>query len=182
MKTKTLLLAAAVASIFMTSCAKKVLFNNQIRETLEVANIPLEGIQFYNDKKLVLRRELKMGDAALESGTVKFLKGKTIEFLTLPAQTPGVCRAADKEKLIIAFDRGRREVLEFRNLSNNGKESVYQLYSDGWEVDNAAKILYNGKEYSIQENKRDVKLMIKKDVYDKIKIKKRKMKGVKVRS
>jgi hypothetical protein len=182
MRTKTLL-PLIVVGILMTSCARKVHFNNQIRETLEAANIPLKSIQFYNDKKLVLRRELAQDETAVESGTVKYKNGKSIHFLILPAETPGVCKKVEDDKLTIVFDSGEGKELEFRNLQGESEKSQYQLFDEGWKVGkNKTKIIYGGKEYSIHQEKRHIKLLIKKGDYNKIKIQKTRMKGVKVRT
>jgi len=181
MKIKTLLLVVVVLSALTSSCSKKVYFNNQMRETLEVANIPLTGLQFYNDKKIVLKRKLKSGSTEVESGKVKLKKGEHIHFLILKKKTPGVLKNINGNELSIAFENGEGKQLFFEDSPNHGRKIDYQLNVEYNHKKKRATIIYDGKEYILHEHGRDARLMVKKDDLNKIKVKKSRMKGVRLK-
>lgn len=180
MKVKTLIFLVALASV-ASSCSKKVYFNNQMRGNLEVAAIPLTGLQFYNDQKIVLKRKLKSESTKVQSGTVQLKDGEYIHFLILKKKTPGVCKELSKNELSIAFEQGEGKLLKFKHIKRKDLSRGYELVLNASKSKAASpKVFYNGKEYFIHQGE-DAKLMVKRDDISKVKVKKQRMKGVKIK-
>ncbi|MEE4197545.1 MAG: hypothetical protein V2I54_07870 [Bacteroidales bacterium] len=178
MKSKALI-TILILSIIISSCTPKVYFTSEIRERVEGANISLKDLQYYNDVKLTLKRELESGKTQVESGEVKLENGKYIHYIILKPKTPGVCKHIYSNQLSIAFEQGPNKILDFGKPKGGYDFSPYQIYANEWN-NNVGMIMYEGKEYYIQPNGSHAKLMIKKSALNKIDIEKRKMKGVRL--
>ncbi len=180
MKVKTLFFAILVVML-ASSCSKRVYFNTQMQKTLEVADIPVTGLQFYNDEKIVLKRKLKSETTMVESGTVQLKDGEYIHFLILQKKTPGVCKKNENDELSIAFEQGDGKLLKFKNIKGKDMSKEYELLLDGPNnTFDSPKVIYDGMEYFVHQGK-DVRLMVKRDDVSKVKVKKERMKGVKIR-
>lgn len=177
MKAKTLVLTLAVASIFLSSCAKQVYFNQDIKGKLESANIKPTDLQFYTDQKIVLRKDFKSSGTKVESGKVKLEKGQEINFVIFKANTPGVCKSYTDDELKIAFEEGKGKLLTFRKV-NNGKSAAYQLVVP--KKNSNEKIMYGGAEHTLHEHGFTTRLKIEKSSLDDVKIKKERVKGLRV--
>ena len=178
MRIKTLVASLAIASIFLTACAKKVYFNQDIKGKLESANIKPTDLQFYTDEKIVLRKDFKKSDTKVESGKVKLEKGKKIDFLIFKANTPGICKSYNDDELKIAFENGDGKVLTFKKLQSGGKKGQYQLVVP--EANSGKKIMYGGFEHTLHEHGYTTKLKIEKSNLDNVKVKKSRVKGLRV--
>ncbi len=180
MKVKTLFFAALVI-VLASSCSKKVYFNTQIHETLEVSDIPVTNLQFYNDKKIVLKRKLTSATTRIESGTVQLKDGEYIHFLILNKKTPGICKKTNDDELNIAFESGDGKFLKFKRIKGKDLSREYELILDGPNNSTTSpKVIYDGMEYFVHQGK-DVRLMVERDDVSKVKVKKDRMKGVKIR-
>ncbi len=178
MRTKTLFVLVAVASIFLSSCAKIVYFNQDIKGKLASANIQPTDLQFYTDEKIVLRKDFHNSDTKIESGKVKFENGQKIEFLIFKAKTPGICKSYTDDELKIAFEEGDGKVLTFKKLKNGGKVGQYQLVVP--QPNSNENIIYGGFNYTLHEHGRTAKLKIAKSNLDNVTVKKNRVKGLRV--
>lgn len=178
MKNKTLLVLVAVASVFLSSCAKRVYYTENVRKNLEEVGINPSDLQFYNDKKIVLRRDLDIGSTTVQSGKIKNGKGKKISFLILKPKTPGVCKSYAKDELKIAFEDGEEKVLTFKNLTISDRRTDYAL--DIPSNQDKVKVMYGGHAYTLYKEGKGARLLIKKDDADRVRVEKHRMKGLRV--
>lgn len=164
--------------LLVSGCAPKVYFTNDIRSRIENANIPLTELQYYNDRKVTLKRQLTSGTTEVKSGKVKLENGMYIHYIFLNPKTPGICKQIYDNKLGIAFESGSRNILAF-GQSEEGSSDPYQIFAIEW-VNGIGRINYEGKDYYIQPEGGNAKLMIRKSVLNKIDVDKRRMKGLKI--
>ena len=108
-----------------------------------------------------MRRELSSGETKTNKGTIKFEGDKQIEYVTIPAHTPGICiDNSDPNRLFIKFDSDNTSSLWFSKMTNG----TYEICADKWFDNNrVAKVTYNGKHYVISHPDSWAKLMVKKD-------------------
>jgi len=178
MKAKVLGIFFLVCFLF-TCCTPKVYFTKDIRNRIESANISLNNIQYYNDRKVILRRELESGYTKVQSGKVKLENGRYINYIILGSKTPGICTNSFTDKLNIAFESGQGTSLTFGLSPETGNFSRYQIFALQW-TGQIGKIEYDGETYYIQQKGSGAQLMIKKKVLNKIDVEKRRMKGVRI--
>jgi hypothetical protein len=152
-----------------------------IRQRIENANLSIKEIQFYNDQKVTLRRELESGKTQVESGKVKLENGKYIHYIYLQQYTPGICKEISPNALDLSFEKGSGRILTFGTpeVMFGPSERPYQLQAIEWK-DGIGKILYDNDYYYIQPRGSEAKLKIKKSVLNKIKVEKRTMKGLRI--
>jgi hypothetical protein len=196
---KKILFIAVVLPFLLSSCSfykkafhvAKTPFTSKERRLLESNDISLEKIQFYNDKKIVLKRELDSADTKVKSGLVQLENGKYINIVTLEKETPGTCTGVTDSSILVSFEDGDNSQMMFIHSTNEA--APYTLHTiDG-------KISYQNQQYdvhissgpsitsSVQTKDKRMKpiettsLLIKKNVTHSKKIKKRVMKGHKVK-
>lgn len=167
--------------IFFTSCSRLVYFTRDVRERLENSNIPLTAIQYYNDKKVTLMRELESDHTDVQSGKVKFENGKYINYIILKQKTPGVCNTIFSDQFGISFEPGNDHTINFiEHFREYYNTYLYQIFALEW-INNVGKVSYEGYIYNILPKGSDARLMIEKDVLNNIDIDKRRMKGIKIK-
>ncbi len=77
--------------LLLAACSSpKTYFTSSIRNCVENNRVPLEKIQFYADRDIVLRRDMETGETKVNAGVVKFENGHYVNIVTLPKNTP-VC-------------------------------------------------------------------------------------------
>jgi len=162
--------------ITMNSCTPKVYFTQDIKNRLEQNKVDLKSIQFFNDRKVTLKRELKSGDAKVSSGKVKFENGRFINLIILKPYTPGIIEYKYPEYLTISFEFGLGKTIDFGKPKNGSMYGAYQILAEKWE-NNLGKINYDLQDFYIQPEGAGAKLMIKKSELTKINIDKRVIKG-----
>lgn len=81
-------------------------FSRELQMRFAAFNVDLKRVQFYIDQKLVLTRYLDSAKAEVQSGTVKFINGKLINEIIIPAYTPGVIESADMGGVRVSFENG----------------------------------------------------------------------------
>ncbi|MEI8280652.1 MAG: hypothetical protein WCG87_12910 [Bacteroidota bacterium] len=194
---KTYLLLLTL-TVFLSSCNlyKKVFhtaktpFTSRERKQLESNEISLEMVQFYNDKKIILKRTLDSAGTNIKSGEVQLENGKYINYVTLEKETPGKCVSFTDSTVSVTFEEGDNTQLVFMrppndNLpyalhTNNGEinyqGSKYRLHVNAASIDNI-KSKTKGSKYSSA----NTGLLIKKNVLYSKKIQKRVMKGQKIK-
>jgi len=179
MKTaKYFVLISAACSI--AACGvPKTYFTNNIRQAMERDKVPLTKIQFYNDKEVVLGREMDEGEAIVKGGSITFVNGVKKELIVLKAHTPGICTQTGDNTLTVSFDMGDGRELHFGKPANSTDNTPYTIFADKW-VKNYGEITYDGKRFYIQPGSADARLMIQRNVVNKEERKQSVMKGRKV--
>ncbi len=164
--------------IMGTSCSNKSYFTPNTRKLIEAKSVTLSKIQFYVDKDIVLERDVKTGEAEVNSGKVTIENGKTVNKIVLKRNTPGVCSNARSNGLDISFEAGDGKSVVFSEVANAKPGDPYQISAEKW-IKDLGQVTYDGNKYYIVEGS-DARLLIMKKVIDNITVKERKMKGVKV--
>jgi hypothetical protein len=164
----------------ITSCgSSKTYFTADIRGKVEASHQPLEKIQFYADRDIVLRRDMETGEAKVSSGKVKIENGHYVNIITLKKNTPGVCTVARGNAVDISFEQGINKYLTFGKTRYAAPEDPYRILANNWENDYGV-IMYEGKQYYIQPEGTEAGIMIKSSVLKKSVVDEREMKGRKV--
>ena len=81
-------------------------FSRELQMKLAAFNVDVRRVQFYTDQKLILTRNLDSGKAEVSSGTIRFINGKKINEIVIPAYTPGVIESADLNGIRVSFETG----------------------------------------------------------------------------
>ena len=180
MKINLKILTYIISVLIISSCSQKVYFNTQVRKQLEDLNIPLNKLQFYVDRDVILRREISKEETKASSGVVKFENGKYVNIIKLPMYTYGLCTKIYPNKLNISFEDVDGKFLTFGYPKNGSDENAYQINADEWNG-NIGKINYEGKVFYIDEKSSDAKIMINQQWKAKKDVKQRVMKGRKIK-
>jgi hypothetical protein len=83
-----------------------VAFSRELQMRLAAYTVDVKRVQFYIDQKLVLTRFLDSAKAEVSSGTVRFINGKLINEIIIPAYTPGIIESVDAYGLRVSFENG----------------------------------------------------------------------------
>ncbi len=83
-----------------------VAFSRELQMRLAAYTVDVKRVQFYIDQKLVLTRFLDSAKAEVSSGTVRFINGKLINEIVIPAYTPGIIESVDAYGLRVSFENG----------------------------------------------------------------------------
>ncbi len=176
---KKILLGLLTVSLLM-SCGSSKYFNEDYRQSIESAGKNIKDVQFYNDGKIVLQRKVNSDDLQTTKGKVKFKRGRYVEIIKIPKNTPGVCIKDNIKGLIISFEKNDNLNINF--LGNKDK-SFYRISDDkNWlltkQVDNRY-IQYGEKRYEVIKGS-SVQLKMKDKIKYEKKKDKRKVKGRKI--
>jgi len=171
MKFLKILSLVVVTAFILTSCNKKVYFNQSMRSRIQSGSEKnIEKIQFYNSDKIVLQLKTSSESKELKGGKVKFKDGYYYYTIKIPKETPAIAKHLDEDRLKVYFEEGDDRYLVF------GKDGyTYDLFGlnegDGFYVN------FEGKKMKVLEKGN---LMIKKKSDVKVSKKDRKVKGVKL--
>jgi hypothetical protein len=146
---------------------------------LEKKGVSLEEIQYYNSKKIVLKRVLEEGKTRVKTGKVKMEDGELVHYIVVKKHTPGIVVEAKNNLLQTKFEDGPMRELTFGIDPSKSKSRGYSLTADEWK-NRKGRIVYDNEVYYIQPGGGDAKLMIKKKSLTKKKKIKRKMSGLKL--
>ncbi len=164
----------------MVACGSpKTYFTSSIRAQVENSHQPLEQIQFYSDRDIVLRRDLQTGETKVTSGKVKIEHGHYVNIITLKKNTPGVCTVVKNNVVGISFESGENKFLNFGKTKFAKPDDPYRILANEW-INDYGLITYEGKQYHIQSSGTEASIMIKTKLLKKSKTEEREMKGRKV--
>jgi len=172
MKKYSLLYIFTGLLIFVSSCSNTIYFTKEIRYELYRSNLSITKVQFYNSRKIVLKRNLSYAETKLARGKIKLENGQYIEEIIIPDNTPGVATGQGKNYLNVAFENGRNRELKFKLNTNN----YFQLSPEGWN-NNSGKVVYDTLIYVIENGSEKALLKVKKDIIYNFQLKKRIVKG-----
>ncbi len=103
-------------------------FSRELQMKLAAYNVDVKRVQFYIDQKLVLTRALDSAKAEVASGTVRFINGKLINEIVIPAYTPGIIESADLNGVRVSFESGN----SFLFVPAEG-EDKYVVAGNNWD-------------------------------------------------
>lgn len=171
MKILKVLSLALVTAFILTSCNKKVYFNDSMRTRIESGGDKnIEKIQFYNSDKIVLQLKTTSKSKELKGGKVKFKNGYYYYTIKIPKETPAIAKYLDSDKLKVYFEKGEDRYLIF-GKSDHTYDLLGRNESDGFYVN------FEGKKMKVLEYGN---LMIRKKSDVKVSKKDRKVKGLKL--
>ncbi len=164
--------------LFTTSCSDKILFTNEMRYRLHDNNLDIGKLQFYNSKKIVLKRNLTYDETKVAKGKIRFENGEFTEEIIIPKNTPGVAVGEGQNFLNIAFERGNKRYLKF--LKN--MDDYFQLSAENWDYNGYGRVTYDSSIYYILPGGDKALLKVSKDNMYNYEKRKRKVKGIKIRN
>ncbi|MBE0649395.1 MAG: hypothetical protein IH595_01010 [Bacteroidales bacterium] len=115
-------------------------------------------VQFYNSKKIVLKRNLTYKETKLARGKIKYQNGQYFEEIIIPKDTPGVLDKNGSHMMSVAFEKGKNRALNF--VLN--KNDHYQLSALVW-ADGYGRVSYDTLVYYVEPKSASAQLMVKKD-------------------
>jgi hypothetical protein len=138
------------------------LFSEDERLRLEVREVPITSVQFYNDKEIILRRKMNSSDLTVAGGVIKTVDGRQVEEIKIPRYTPCVADSFANGHLYIRFERGDDRQIRFYKNSYN----MYQVDAERW-IAGKGKVEYAGVVYFIENAGNDALLVVRKSkLYD----------------
>jgi len=142
-------------------------FTRDLYNKLRAYNIDLRKVQFFVDQQLVLSRFMDMNKAEVTSGVVKFLNGKYINEIVIPAYTPCVCDSVDVDGLRVSFEKGNNS---FKFINNKYSPDFFIFSGNNWK-DGTCEVMYDKIPYRAScgscGSAADVKLVVKQSDIDK---------------
>ena len=171
MKNKVLIISAISLLIIMSSCTKRIYFNQYLRNKIENKNLDIQKVQFYISKTIVLQRIMPIDEAEIARGEIKFENGNYIDQIIINKDTPGACEFFNNDKLYISFENDNTLTF-YRNTFDN----YYELLVNK-DIDNYNGVVYDSLIYNVNTKAEHTKLWIKKDEIYRQEIKQRIVKG-----
>ena len=170
-----------IGIVLISGCSPKVYFTGDIRQKMDENKIKMTDVQYYNDRQLVLRRELTSGDVNVTAGKIKIENGRYINEIVIKKLTPAICVEEGTNTLKVTFEEGPGKVISFGvdGKSKSAQTLPYQIQADDW-IKDFGKVFYDGQVYFITPGGSETKLLISKTKLEKTSIDKRYAKGVKV--
>ncbi len=158
--------------ISLNSCSNLIYFTQDIKEDLQVNNLDIEKVQFYNSKKITLKRSLSKEETQLAKGTILLENGQYYEEIIIPKRTKGVAVRKGTKFLKVAFENGDNRSLRF----DMNEEQMYQISADSWD-NNFGCIIYDTTTYFIVPKSSNTLLMLNKEYISNYEKKRRVLKG-----
>jgi hypothetical protein len=154
--------------ITASSCASKnsLYLTQQLRDRISSYSISPDQVQYFNDRKFILQRNISKDEARVVGGKVKFINGQYVERIVIRKMTPGVCEDFGPEFINVSFETGENRKLRF-SANYKGR---YQISAIEWrrgfgKVDYDTTFFYilpGGERTTLKVKKMDV-YFIKKD-------------------
>jgi len=139
-----------------------ITFSKLLKARIEHDNIDIKKIQFYVDRKLILRRLMGTEKGTVKSGIILFDNGQYINEVVIPAYTPGVCEKVDGDNLMISFDVPGKDIAFGALYDNNN----FILVGTNWHM-GMVDVLYDNSTYQVQcgscSSAGDAKLVVRKN-------------------
>jgi hypothetical protein len=180
MKVKNIIIIAALF-ITVSACTPKVIFNEALRNNLDLKNIKPEKLQFYLDRKIELRRENASNSTKVNSGKIELYKGKNIQIISMDALTPGVCLRSTDSTLDIAFETNNDLFLQFKKLKTEDSDIKIYMLNTSKNEDGNTYVNYGGTSYLINEMEAEAKVLIKRKIASRENINVKNIKGRRVK-
>lgn len=180
MKNKQIILSLITIGFF-ASCTPKIVFNESLRNNLDLKSINPEKLQFYIDRTVEFRREISSNSTKINSGKVEYYKGKNIQIISIKSLTPGVCVRSNDSMIDIAFEKNSDAFLSFKKIKTLDSDYKIYMLSTIKNEDGKYFIDYNGITYQLDENAAEAKILIQRKVANKENTITKNLKGRKVK-
>mgnify|MGYP003670992949 CR=1 FL=1 len=179
------ILSKSFAGIFLLVClnacttinsvplSNYTVFTEDLRQSLEAAGIPLEKVQFFNDKAIIIRREVSdPNDIKVNpEGQITLSNGKSIQTINVLPFTPGVSLSSANGVIYASWDDTQQDTKGMKfNLS--GQNYFLDVLSD-------SKFVYKDRTFDLQSGN-GARLFVKKDLLKQVKNERETLKGRKV--
>jgi hypothetical protein len=148
-------------------------FTEDLRRDLESAGIPLEKVQFFNDKAINIRREVSdPNDIKVNpEGQITMSNGKSIQTINVLPFTPGVALGTDNGTVNVSWDDTQQDTKGMKfNLS--GQNYFLDVLPNN-------KFEYKDRTFDLQGGN-GTRLFVKKDLLKQVKNSRETLKGRKV--
>lgn len=148
-------------------------FTEDLRRDLEAANIPLEKVQFFNDKAINIKREISdPNDIKVNpEGQITMSNGKSIQTINVLPFTPGVALQTSSGAINVSWDDTQQDTKGMKfNLS--GMNYFIDVLPDN-------KFHYKERTFDMQSGS-GARLFVKKDLLKQVKNSRETLKGRKV--
>ena len=179
MKTNHLIITLALMAA-ISACTPKVVFNEALRNNLDLKSIRSEKLQFYIDRDIEMRREAASNSTKVSSGKIEFYKGKNVQILSIKALTPGVCLHSTDSTLDIAFENNNDLFLTFKKLKTLDSDIKIYMLATFKNEEGVVFVNYGGTSYQIDERSAEAKILIKRKIANKESINVKNVKGRKI--
>lgn len=148
-------------------------FTEELRRDLENAGIPLNKVQFYNDKPITVKREgVNPNDINVNSeGSISIQNGKTIQTINVRPFTPGVVLGTGNGSLNVSWDDTQQDTKGMR-FNLNGNQYYLATTED-------SKLDYKGSHFDIQSGI-GTRLFVNKDLLKQVNVQRETQKGRRV--
>lgn len=180
MKNKQIILSLIIIGFF-ASCSPKIVFNESLRNNLDLKSINPEKLQFYIDRTVEFRREISSNSTKINAGKVEYYKGKNIQIISIKNLTPGVCIRSNDSIIDIAFEKNSDAYLSFKKIKTLDSDYKIYMLSTIKNEDGKYFIDYNGINYQLDENSAEAKILIQRKVANKENTITKNLKGRKVK-
>ncbi len=165
----------AICSIFgLSSCVPRIVFLEKHRAELELAEVPIRHVQFYNDKEIILRRRASTSDFKESGGKIIEIDGDQIQEIKIKRNRPCLITAEKNGKYTVRFENGKGKTLTFYRNS----KGAFQIFSKEWK-NKRGTVNYAGLDFTIEVDSNDVILLFKERRRFKSKPQSRTIKGQK---
>lgn len=178
-KQSIIILITVLASMY--ACTPKIIFNEALRNNLDLKSIKPEKLQFYIDRKIELRRENASNSTKVNSGKIELYKGKNIQIINIDALTPGICLRSSDSTLDIAFENNNDLYLQFKKIKTEDSDIKIYMLNTYKNEDGNTYINYGGVAYLINEMESEAKVLIKRKIANKENINIKSIKGRKLK-
>lgn len=143
-----------------------------MKNNLRKYELNLSKVQFYNSKKIVLKRNLTYNETKVARGKIKYQNGQYFEEIIIPKNTPGVLEKDTLNMLDVAFEKGENRALKFVLNKNDHYQLSAIVWSDGF-----GRVSYDTTVYYIEPHSAQALLKVKKNYSFIFNKKVRKVKG-----
>lgn len=140
------------------SCSTTKYFTKEMRINLYKNKLNESNVQFYNSKKIVLKRNLTYKETKLARGKIKYQNGQYFEEIIIPKNTPGVMDKNNSHMLSVAFEKGKNRALNFVLNKNDHYQLSALVWSDGY-----GRVSYDTLVYYVEPKSATAQLKVKKD-------------------
>ena len=166
-----------ILSTFLSLTSCKIHFTPQHKKEIGDIGIGLNKIQFYNDKKIKIERQINLQETRTAKGKVKIRDGKHFETIVFPAKTAGIYIDTNSNEncLNITFEQGKYLVFcQFRS------DHFYLSDGETAVANNGSSITYGGEKWIVLQGA-DARLNFKRNHRRKQTSTKRRVSGVMVK-
>ena len=169
-----------LAGLFLTSCATRVPFTDEIKRDFNLTENNLRQVQFYTSRTIILERDDKKEVTATtgRDGELVASRESLSERIVIPANRPCIFESIDEDGSInIRFETGAGRTLKFKQRPNVATGRFY-LHAN-WQ-DGRGELDYGGAVYYAVSGSSSAYLIVKLKQWQKNQRSDRTVKGMRV--